>query len=578
MARATVVGSGAAGGLAAMVLAANNYDVVVFEKGPRLADPARPSERLDSSLSSDELAGPIRRVEYPDALAEPREFVHRTLGHTVYGEVNSLPSLVGGGTVHWAAKTPRYWDIDFKKLSMLGPIEGADIADWPFDYAELAPYYEQVESLLGVQGDVDSLPLIPTLAHAPRRRQFDMPPGAPQHSSVTLAAGARRLGLEPFPIPMAINSRSRSGRPACTNCGFCDGYACASASRGDALVALSKAIECGAELRSDCQVVEVTHTGTTATGTSYIDSVGNRHWEPADIIVVAASAVESCRIALLSRLPDPHGLVGRGLMFHACSVAYGLFPSEPIITDRGRHFTHAIDDFADPSYPGAVGMANSRGLPYLRGGIAELGFKPMGPIQEADVYRRLLNRWDVSGDAWSIAFNALMQSRLLGRHMTGVMMHGEDLAQFDNRVVLSRLCDYNNVPVPRITYAPHTHELVAQDFYIPLMRAILDECGAVVSAGGPEFRTSVGGIGGPVPTDHHVMGGLRMSESPRHGSVDEFGRYWRMPNLFFLDGSVFPTSGAHNPTLTIMAVALRALTHIVGRSASAPKERWDAEI
>ena len=131
------------------------------------------------------------------------------------GLVNTLPTTVGGGTVFWDAKVPRFWDIDFAKRSALGPIPGADIDDWPFSYAELAPWYDRAEALLGVQGDLDSCPCTPPS----RTRRGTALRDAPWAGAVRVPARRGRrpaIGLHPFPFPMAINSVDHDGRPAAT--------------------------------------------------------------------------------------------------------------------------------------------------------------------------------------------------------------------------------------------------------------------------------------------------------------------------------------------------------------------------
>src|SRR5207247_2258656 len=152
------------------------------------------------------------------------------------GFVNQLPANVGGGTVHWDAKTPRFWDIDFKKRSLLGPVDGADVEDWPLSYGDLAPFYDEVEALIGVQGDLTGL----------------------------------------------------------------------------------------VELRANTFVYDVSLTGRRARSVSFIDPTGTTGREACDLVVLAGSAIETARLALLAGLPSPSGLVGRHLMFHWFTDAFGV--------------------------------------------------------------------------------------------------------------------------------------------------------------------------------------------------------------------------------------------------------------
>ncbi|MBU3864072.1 GMC family oxidoreductase [Streptomyces sp. 4503] len=555
--RAVVVGSGPGGSVAAMVLAEAGWDVTVLERGPNHFEDLRdPAPR--HVFSPDEIKGPVRGFEYPDPLAEPRVFHDRGFpGPPHTGFVNALPAAVGGGSVHWDAKTPRLWDLDFAKRSMLGPLPDCSVVDWPFDYAELAPYYTEMEALLGVQGDRAALPAVPTLRHAPRDGDFPMPPGPDQESSVRAARAARELGLRPYPMPMAANSRPYDSRPACTDCGACCGYGCPNQSRGSALPALRRAVLAGAEVLPLATAVSVRHSGRRASGVVYADAGGHRVELPADRVVLAGSAVESCRLALLSELPDPSGLLGRHLMFHWYSVAYGLFLSERVRNARGRNITHALDDFADPDHPGAREAAREAGLPYLRGGVVELGGGQPGPVEEGRIYRRLLPK--LAGAPYGPAFQRLMRESPLRDRLLGVQMHGEDVSQRENRIDLeSGTRDWLGVPVPHITWAPHRHETTAQRFYLPRLAALLRAAGADEVAAVPETRSrAFPGEPGTVPGNFHTLGGMRMSADPGAGVTDGVGRMHSLDNVFVADGGLFPTSGAHNPTLTIMATALR---------------------
>jgi choline dehydrogenase-like flavoprotein len=557
--KALVVGSGAGGAMAAMVLAEAGYDVVVFEKGDNWFDDlAKPAPR--SRFSSDELKAD-RHFAQPDPVAEPRTYRwhSRDTEPRHVGAVQDLPQTVGGATVHWDAKTPRFWDIDFRKLSLLGPIDGADVADWPFSYADIAPVYDEVEDLIGVAGGADALPAEPTLRHAPRTKPLPMPGGPPQLASLVAAEGCQKLEppLHPFLAPMAINSSEYDGRPACNNCGQCSNHGCPILARVGALAPLRRAVTAGAEVRARSWVVEVATSGRRATGVSWIDDQGREHHESGDLVVLACLAIETVRLAKLSELPDPHGTIGTHFMQHWFTDGTGIFLDQRLHAHRGRSTTHAVDDFADPDFPGARVAAQAAGLPYFRGGTLELGGTQF-PLGEANTYRYLLGLLRPD-KPFGTEFKQLMRSSVLRDRMCGIQMIGEDLPYCDNAVDLDpKVKDYRGYPVARITYSPRAHELAAQEFYRPYVAEILRRAGADHVTAVPDAASDATPLAGnDVPTSAHIMGGMRMGTDPAVSATDDEGRFHQLDNLFVADGSVFPTSGAHNPTLTIMATALR---------------------
>ena len=569
MPRAVVVGSGPGGSTAAMVLAEAGWDVLVLEKGAnRFGDLSSPTP--DTLFANDELKS-LRWFEDQIPALEPRTFrataAEATPRHV--GAVNNLPTVVGGGTVHWDAKTPRFWDIDFQKLSLLGPVAGADVTDWPFTYDELAPVYEEVERLIGVAGDAEARNAGPAGRHAPRANPYPMPPGPGQYSSLRYAAAAELFGWHPMPTPMAINSQPYDGRPDCTNCGFCSGHGCPIHARVGALAPLRRALLTGrVEVRSETFVARVEVDGRRATGVRTVDLDGREAHVPADFVVLAASAIESSRLALLSDLPDPHGLVGRGLMFHWFTDCFGFFLTERVHAHRGRSTSHGLEDFCDPDFPGAREFAARNGLPYLRGGILELGGSQL-PIAEARLYKSFLPLLSPHKPFGS-AFKQLMRASLFRDRLAGIQMVGEDLPQRTNTVDLDpAVRDVRGVPVPRVTYKPHRHEVTAQLFYIPLLTALIKAAGADIAGALPATSTDEipSPVGDIVPDDKHIMGGLRMGTDARTSVTDADGLFRGLDNVGVADASVFPTSGAHNPTLTLMAVALRNARRWVGTQA-----------
>jgi gluconate 2-dehydrogenase alpha chain len=122
--------------------------------------------------------------------------------------------------------------------------------------------------------------------------------------------------------------------------------------------------------------------------------------------------------------------------------------------------------------------------------------------------------------------------------------------------------DVFGVPVARITWSAGQHEQVAQQFYIPVLKRMMTKAGAGAVLAVPSADNS-----GGLPTGNHIMGGMMMGVSPASSVTDAYGRVHGLDNVYVADGSVFVTSGAHNPTNTLMAVALRNMRHLAGEAA-----------
>jgi gluconate 2-dehydrogenase alpha chain len=281
----------------------------------------------------------------------------------------------------------------------------------------------------------------------------------------------------------------------------------------------------------------------------------------ADLVVLAGSAIETIRLAKLSEFPDPHRLIGHYLMLHWFTTGFGSYFSERMHAYRGRSTSHDLDDFADPDYPGAQGAAQQSGLPYIRGGGGELGGS-QEVIDEALTYKGLLEQSNPF-KPFGTEFKQMMRASLLRDRLVGAEMIGEDLAYRRNFVDLDpKVRDANGFPVARITYAPGNHELTAQRFYIEELTKLVKAAGADVTAAVPNTSSGMFPVAqGDVPGGAHIMGGMAMGRNRRRFVCDDHGRVHTFDNVFVTDGSVFVTSGAMNPTLTIMAVALRSARH-----------------
>ena len=563
MTKAIVIGSGAGGSFAAMELAKAGWDITIFEKGPNHFSNLAGPGPFGTVFANDSLAMLQRYFAEPDPEIFPRSWRPDSSAPAQYaGSVDELPQVVGGGTVHWDAKVPRFWDIDFQQRSALGPFPGADVADWPFTYDDLAPYYDEVEQLIGVQGDTATFPDL-VRKHAPRQGQYPMPPGPQMRASTAVAAGAAAVGLHPFPFPMAANSVSGyNGQHACNNCGFCSSFGCPVVARPGALVPLRQALRTGrVELKPETMVTKINLSGSRAKSVTWVtmtDQGPVTGTETADVVVMAASAIETVRLALLSHFPDRSGKLGRRLMLHAFVDGSAIFLDERMHAYRGRSVTQCVQDAVDPDYPGARAFAKQHGLPYLRGGLMELGGS-QDPIAEAQSYQTLLG-FVRAARPFGTEFKQLMRASILRDRLAGCSLIGHDLPYLSHTVTLDpKVRDVFGLPVALITWSAGKHEQVAQQFWIPRLKQMMKAAGAGVALAVPATVNS-----GGLPTGNHIMGGMMMGTDAATSVTDPYGRVHGLDNVYAADGSVFVTSGAHNPTNTIMAVALRNMRHLGG--------------
>jgi choline dehydrogenase-like flavoprotein len=558
MAEAVIIGSGPAGSIAAHELARQGWSVTVLERGRNL----RPgfgeveSRDLGTLYGSDEIKT-TRHFGFPHPRLEP--LTGRTqseaadgIERSVQGTHVSLGAAVGGTSLHYNAKFPRFWRQDFTQLSDLGPVDGTQVADWPISYDELAPFYDEVEHQIGVQGDVTKMPAR-TLEQAPRARQFVMPPNPTGYAARLLARGAMNVGWNPFPYPAAVNSQTFDGRPACNSCGLCSSFGCPINARGDALVSyLNPAVRSGRVRvieRALVYRIDTSPDGRRATDVRYYDRSGVARSISADKVLLAASPVQTARLLLLSaNSAHPLGLgngsdqVGRNMMFHYFTLGAAVFPDD-VQPYRAQSTTVEVDDLMGPLTGPAV---QALGVPYIKGGLIQVGGSvPL--LQEAYQYAGL-------GVPPGAAHKALMQLGFIRKRLAAIQFVGEDLPQANNRVDLDpEVRDWRGLPVPRVTWAPHAHERAGATYTAPLLLAMLQATpgatGAIVL---PDPLLS----DQPTLSAHHA-GTARFGVDPATSVCDRWGKLHECDNVHVVDGSLFPTFPGFNPTLTILANALR---------------------
>ena len=526
-----VVGSGAAGGVIARELSQAGFTVLVFEQGPRLDSADFEHDELKYAflhgITHSPETSPHTFRSDPTAIARRPDHVNPL----VYAR------LVGGSSNHFTANFWRFHAVDFHEHSLLGDIPGAALADWPISYQDLEPYYSQVEWEVGVSGLAGASPFDP-----PRSKPYPMPPLPVKSSGVLMERGARKLGLHPFPAPMAIVSQTYRGRPACVNCGFCIGFACEVRAKSSSLYTMIPEAEATGhcEVRSQSYVFHIeTNDRGRVTGVHYFDADKRQRFQGARAVVVSANGAETPRLLLNSTsnrfpqgLANSSGMVGQHLMFNQGAYVHAMFEHE-LNEYKSVQVTRVLHDFYDTD--------PKRGF-YGGGGIdARMGAVPVG--------------WATASGGELPQWGAPLKERLEGFTRSMVCAgHTTSLAVATNSVSIDpELKDAWGVPAMRVTYKDHPDDLKIAGFMQDRAKDIMEAAGAVKVWRGPitERHGSV-----------HLLGTCRMGNDPAKSVIDKYHRAHDVPNLFLCDGSSFVTSGRGQPTLTIEALAFRAAHHM----------------
>ena len=526
-----VVGSGAAGGVMARELSQGGFSVVLFEQGPRFTS---------ADFEHDELKYSFLHGITTDPEVSPQSF-RKDASVTAQRPRGTNPlmyaRMVGGSSNHFTANFWRLHEIDFHERSVLGSIPGTAFADWPITYQELEPYYTKVEWEVGVSGQAYASPFDP-----PRTKPYPMPPLPVKSSGVLFERGARKLGLHPYPAPMAIASVPFRNRPGCAHCGFCMGFGCEVMAKSSTLYTMIPEAEATGrcEVRAESYVfnVAVNAAGRT-TGVHYFDRDKHERFQKTRAVVVSANGAETSRLLLnsaTSRFPqglaNSSGMVGKHLMFNQGAGVHAVFEHE-LNEHKSVQVTRILHDFymADPK----------RGF-YGGGGIdARIGAQPTGWALDSGVD---LPRWGTEFKARLEAFPRSMMS-------TG---HSTSLPLATNNVSIDpTLKDAWGIPAIRVTYKDHPDDLAFARFLQDRSVEILEAAGAQ-KIWRDDVRENTGGA--------HLLGTCRMGNDPASSVIDKYHRTHDVPNLFLCDGSSFVTSGRGQPTMTIQALAFRAADHI----------------
>lgn len=505
-----VIGSGAGGGTLSNELAQKGVKVICLEAGGR---------HETEDFQNDEW-GSFGQISWLDKRTTSGAW-------RVAKDFSGLPAwivkAVGGSTVHWAGASLRLQEHEFKVKTVYGDIPGANLLDWPITLAEMEPYYDKAEFKMGTT-------------------RTNGIPGLPGNNNFkVLEAGAKKLGYkEVHTGRMSINSEPRDGRGSCQQIGFCF-QGCKSGAKWSTLVSeIPKGEATGnLEVRPNSQVLKIEHDASgKVTGVVYADKDGNQYFQKARIVCVAGNSIESPRLLLNSAssmfadgLANSSGQVGKNYMRHTTGSVYAIF-DKPVHMYRGTTMAGIIQDEAghNPARGFAGGFeleTLSLGLPFMAAFL--------NPGQWGRNFAAALDAYD---------------------HMAGLWIVGEDMPQETNRVRLHPTeKDQYGLPVPNVNFDDHANDIAMREHAYKQGSAVYDAVGALKT-----FHTP------PYPSTHN-LGTNRMSENGRDGVVNKHGQTHDIANLFISDGSQFTTGAAENPTLTIVALAIRQADYIADQMA-----------
>lgn len=529
-----IIGSGAGGGAMAEQLSRAGMQVVVLERGRHF----QPGE----FMQQDELTNVLRQDYFlPDYRETQRETADQV---AVPGKYSLMAQTVGGGTVHWGSWSWRFRPDEFRVASHEGSIAGSSVVDWPIGYDDLAPYYAVAEQSLGISGQVGANPFA-----APSRDAYPNPPHVYRPASRLIERGAKQLGLHPFPIPMAINSRMYDGRAKCMNSGFCSSFGCPVHAKGSSLaVHLPRALATGnCTLLSEHRAVEILlGDGDRVRGVRYLDKQGREGELQARQVVLSGGSIASAQLLLMSRsarfptgLLNQNNQVGRNLMCHVFAMV-NFEMDGPSHSALGPPGNVAVDDFHTSDA--------KRG--FLRGAVIGEAIEST-PIVSALKANNYLGR---DKRVWG---NDLSNYLATYPRIGGLIAVGEDLPVADNRIDLDPdHQDSAGIPLPRITHRRHAND-IALARYFELRMTDIAKAGGALKTWATDYTGVKTGSG-------HIMGTCRMGNDPETSVLDRHCRAHAIDNLWVVDGSCFPSSGGYNPTLTIYANAYRVADHILG--------------
>ena len=543
-------GFGAVGTMIASIFTHAGLRVVALEAGPWRQQSEFVPDELGTGYWARAGMGAVKfNKEIPRWRRNPDEVTRDatfSLGKMVNG--------VGGSVLHYGAWLRRFHPHHHRMLSHITERygkarlpEGCTVADWPIGYAELEPYYERLEALVGISGDASGNPFVP------QRTPLPMPPMRPYQLGNLFTETTRSMGLHPYPVPVGANSVPYGGRPAASYTTWANGMGPIDPARWSPTHSLvPEALATGnLDLRTGCRVTKVlTHPDGSASGIAYLDSNNREQTQQARHVILSSYTWENLRLLFLSGdtkrpegLGNTGGQLGKHFMSKMLTDVRGDFPDRSFNLHTGPCYQCVIlDDYLSADFDGSehgfVGGATLSAENQAQPIGMSMSPLPSGVPSWGSGYKAHLKAWQ----RWGI-----------------VRIQPDNLPMTSNYVDLDpthRDSSGLGLPKVRVTFDLRANEHRLAEYMEAQAENVLKQMGATRTWRGDRFT----GVG-----SSHDLGGARMGEDPRLSVVDPYLEVHDTPGLSVYGGAVFPSSPGINPTLAIWALTTWAAERLVER-------------
>jgi choline dehydrogenase-like flavoprotein len=549
---AIVVGSGATGGWAAKRLSEAGLEVALLEAGRNISPREFTEHKPVFELKYRDMAGsgewrktrPVQTQCYACTEYNYDWFVDDL--KNPYSTPADKPftwqrlRIVGGRTLCWGRQSYRLSDLDLKAASHDGYGQ-----DWPISYSELSPFYDMVEEYVGISGAAEGNPALPDGHFLP---PMNMTCGEVHFRNVV----AKQFGRTVTIGRTAILTQAHNGREQCHYCGQCERGCTSYSYFSSPFTTVKDALKTGkCTLLTNAVVAHVNMDPSTnrAMGVTFVDGTTRETKTiKAKAVILCAQALESTRILLNSStnnhsegLGNSSGLLGRGLMDHSTGAgASGELPQ----------FKDAPDPYSAPTRANGIYVIRYRNT--TKGSQQQNFIRGYGYQGSAEA------DFNIGADGFGAAYKQAVKQ---GVYRISLGAFGESLARNDNFIAIDpNLKDAWGIPALHISMTHGDNEKALHEDAAETAAEMLEAAGAKNIA----IKSTLGEPGMAI----HELGTARMGNDPKTSVTDSYCQLHDVENVFAMDGACFVSSGCQNPTLTMMAITVRACDQLIKRFGS----------